>query len=142
MMSENLSSPVSSVDAKLSLLLLARNEDTQIRKDERERYVRERAEDREQRNRERLESLAAQNKMADSISDMAVALTEQAKDNEHLNKRVDRVEKVNDAQAKAITIVSNTQAGNNVRWKILATGITSMIAITGVIVAIVRYYSQ
>jgi len=88
--------------------------------------------------RETIKELAGDMKeMANNVSTMAIAITEQTKNNEHLNQRLDKVETVQVDQGKDIKVLSNNQTGNIVRWQVLGASLIGFIAISGIVVSIV-----
>ena len=111
---------ISALNVKMNALLEARAEDLEARKEERQF-----------REQEGKENRAMMNNMAEKIGEMAIAVTEQTKNNEHLNQRVDKVEKRQDAQAAKIEEMDRVQSGNKVRWQVLAAGIAAFITVGG-----------
>lgn len=83
--------------------------------------------------------------MAKNVSTMAIAMTEQTKNNEHLTQRVERVEdKIygDDGLERRTRSLENSQTGDGVRWKILAGGIAAFITVGGSIVAVLAAFLQ
>lgn len=81
--------------------------------------------------RETIKELANDMKeMAKNVSTMAIAITEQTKDNHHLSTRVGKVEKTQDLEAKKLEKVQNVQEGNKVRWWFLGTVVSVIITFT------------
>jgi leucyl aminopeptidase (aminopeptidase T) len=108
------------LDAKISTLIEARREDLEDRKDDRERRDQERQEDRKM-----------MQEMSGHMSDMAIALTEQTKNNEHIFQRIEKIEDTQSSHSKELKTISNVQSGNQVRWQVLAAGLVAFIAVGG-----------
>jgi hypothetical protein len=90
--------------------------------------------------RETIHELAGDMKeMAGNVSTMAIAITEQTKDNHYLNQRVDRIEGVQDKQSEELKTVQNTQEGNKVRWFLLGASILGFISVSAVVITIMLW---
>lgn len=96
--------------------------------------------------KEMIHALASDIKeMTKSVSTMAVAITEQTKNNEHLTQRVEKVEGKIDGEnglERRTRTLENQQTGDGVRWKILAAGIASFLAVGGSIVGVLAAFLQ
>lgn len=119
------------INVKLNTLLEARREDLELRKEDRDRHDRERQEDR-----------AVTHEMAVNISEMAIAITSQAKNNDHLNQRVDNIEGVQGDCMKRLRVVENSDAGDVIKWKIVIWGVGALGAMAMAAVAIFAAYIQ
>jgi len=119
---------IATLNVKMNTLLEARREDLQDKKDERKRRDEERKADR-----------AMMEKLAGHVGEMAVAMTAQTKNNEHLGQRVDSVESRQDVQAKEIKDLQKVSNGNTVRWQTLGAAILGFVAISGIVVTIVLW---
>lgn len=111
------------INAKLNALVQARVEDLEYRKEERERRDRERREDRHMMER-----------MSSSVSEMAIAITEQTKENQHLSRRVDTLEvEINgeDGLERRTRKLENAQGQDGTKWKFVAGGIAAFLSIAG-----------